>query len=95
MLRGIWRLSPESNRGTRLCRPLHNHSATQPEAAGVYPGVQVLSSVEARFGSLIVESAVEAWGPQVALGRYLGVVSTRGVGLRAEVCALLRLREMF
>ena len=26
----IWRLSPESNRGTRLCRPLHNHSATQP-----------------------------------------------------------------
>lgn len=26
----IWRLSPESNRGPRLCRPLHNHSATQP-----------------------------------------------------------------
>jgi hypothetical protein len=25
-----WRLSPESNRGQRLCRPLHNHSATQP-----------------------------------------------------------------
>ncbi len=25
-----WRLSPESNRGPRLCRPLHNHSATQP-----------------------------------------------------------------
>ena len=25
-----WRLSPESNRGTRLCRPLHDHSATQP-----------------------------------------------------------------
>jgi hypothetical protein len=23
-----WRLGPESNRGTRLCRPLHNHSAT-------------------------------------------------------------------
>ena len=27
---GKWRLSPESNRGPRLCRPLHNHSATQP-----------------------------------------------------------------
>ncbi len=25
-----WRLGPESNRGRRLCRPLHNHSATQP-----------------------------------------------------------------
>lgn len=25
-----WRLGPESNRGPRLCRPLHNHSATQP-----------------------------------------------------------------
>jgi signal transduction histidine kinase len=28
-----WRLSPESNRGTRLCRPLHDHSATQPGGA--------------------------------------------------------------
>lgn len=27
----IWRLGSESNRRTRLCRPLHNHSATQPE----------------------------------------------------------------
>ena len=25
-----WRLRPESNRRPRLCRPLHNHSATQP-----------------------------------------------------------------
>ncbi len=25
-----WRLGPESNRGRRLCRPQHNHSATQP-----------------------------------------------------------------
>ncbi len=33
-----WRLSPESNRGSRLCRPLHNHSATQPIAqSGGYP----------------------------------------------------------
>ncbi len=30
MSTGQWRLSPESNRGTRLCRPLHDHSATQP-----------------------------------------------------------------
>lgn len=30
----IWRLSPESNRGPRLCRPLHNHSATQPTLHG-------------------------------------------------------------
>ena len=29
-----WRLGPESNRGTRLCRPLHNHSATQPRVFG-------------------------------------------------------------
>src|SRR5690606_3098763 len=28
---GIWRLGSESNRRTRLCRPLHNHSATQPK----------------------------------------------------------------
>ena len=27
----IWRLGSESNRRPRLCRPLHNHSATQPE----------------------------------------------------------------
>jgi hypothetical protein len=27
----VWRLRPESNRRTRLCRPLHNHSATQPQ----------------------------------------------------------------
>jgi hypothetical protein len=27
-----WRLGSESNRRTRLCRPLHNHSATQPES---------------------------------------------------------------
>jgi hypothetical protein len=26
----IWRLGPELNRRTRLCRPLHDHSATQP-----------------------------------------------------------------
>ena len=26
----IWRLRAESNRRTRLCRPLHDHSATQP-----------------------------------------------------------------
>ena len=25
-----WRLKTESNRRTRLCRPLHNHSAIQP-----------------------------------------------------------------
>ncbi len=28
--REIWRLGSESNRRTRLCRPLHDHSATQP-----------------------------------------------------------------
>ena len=27
-----WRRDPESNRGTRLCRPLHNHSAIAPKA---------------------------------------------------------------
>ncbi len=27
-----WRLGPELNRRTRLCRPLHSHSATQPRA---------------------------------------------------------------
>ena len=32
-----WRLGPESNRGTRLCRPVHNHSATQPKNAAIEP----------------------------------------------------------
>ena len=27
-----WRLRSESNRRPRLCRPLHNHSATQPKS---------------------------------------------------------------
>ena len=27
-----WRPGPESNRRTRLCRPLHDHSATRPRA---------------------------------------------------------------
>ena len=26
----LWRPGPESNRCTRLCRPLHDHSATRP-----------------------------------------------------------------
>ena len=26
----VWRPRPESNRGTRLCRPLRHHSATWP-----------------------------------------------------------------
>ena len=43
---GLWRLRPESNRRTRLCRPLHNHSATQPE---------ILSKKKRRDGRLIVE----------------------------------------
>ena len=30
-----WRLSPESNRGGRLCRPLHDHSATQPKPGSI------------------------------------------------------------
>ena len=29
-LQDLWRRDPESNRGTRLCRPLHNHSAIAP-----------------------------------------------------------------
>ena len=29
---GRWRLRSESNRRPRLCRPLHNHSATQPRS---------------------------------------------------------------
>ena len=27
---GVWRLKPDSNRRTRLCRPLHSPSAIQP-----------------------------------------------------------------
>lgn len=40
--REIWRPRPESNRGTRICSPLRNHSATRPwpalivEACGNY-----------------------------------------------------------
>src|SRR5690606_35130407 len=29
----LWRRDSESNRGTRLCRPLHNHSAIAPVTA--------------------------------------------------------------
>jgi hypothetical protein len=32
---GSWRLRSESNRRPRLCRPLHNHSATQPKPASI------------------------------------------------------------
>ena len=32
-----WRLGSESNRRTRLCRPLHNHSATQPAICDSFP----------------------------------------------------------
>lgn len=28
----IWRPGSESNRRTRICSPLHDHSATRPEA---------------------------------------------------------------
>ena len=30
VLEGWWRPRPESNRCTRICNPLHNHSATRP-----------------------------------------------------------------
>ena len=41
-----WRLGPESNRGTRLCRPLHNHSATQPYKceARIVPGLRQINN---------------------------------------------------
>ena len=49
-----WRLRSESNRRPRLCRPLHNHSATQPSMLcnvgavpdgknpGLFPGVSCM-----------------------------------------------------
>ena len=30
----FWRSGPESNRHTRICSPLHHHSATGPQVAG-------------------------------------------------------------
>lgn len=33
-----WRPRPESNRGTRICSPLRNHSATRPWAALIVEG---------------------------------------------------------
>ncbi len=45
---GQWRPGSESNRRTRLCRPLHNHSATWPSPSGS-PG---LLRVRPRMGSL-------------------------------------------
>ena|GEM_PF-1225936 len=32
-----WRLSPESNRGKRICNPVHSHSATQPIGTTDHP----------------------------------------------------------
>lgn len=34
---GIWRPRPESNRHSRICSPLHNHSATRPLSGTVRP----------------------------------------------------------
>jgi hypothetical protein len=31
----FWRPRPESNRRTRICSPLHHHSATRPETTYV------------------------------------------------------------
>lgn len=33
-----WRRDSESNRGTRICNPLHNHSAIAPAGACVEAG---------------------------------------------------------
>ena len=30
LFKKVWRLRPESNRRTRICSPLHDHSAPQP-----------------------------------------------------------------
>ena len=35
---GIWRRGSESNRRTRLCRPLHDHSATPPGSSAITIG---------------------------------------------------------
>ncbi len=34
----MWRSGAESNRHTRICSPLHHHSATGPESAGISVG---------------------------------------------------------
>ena len=39
-----WRLRPESNRCTRICNPLHSHSATQPFCLLHNPVTQAVSS---------------------------------------------------
>ena len=36
----VWRLRPESNRRTGLCRPLHSHSATQPSRGRILTTAQ-------------------------------------------------------
>lgn len=40
---GRWRPEPESNRRTRLCRPLRNHSAIRPNARAIKHLDRILS----------------------------------------------------
>ena len=77
-----WRRDPESNRGTRLCRPLHNHSAIAPRPktrAGNKRGKALLSPVEIWSGRRVSNSRPIPWQgialptellPQIADANY-------------------------
>ena len=61
----FWRRSPESNRGTRLCRPLHNHSATPPGGHHLFGGLkrqgEALASPEIWSGRRGSNSRPQPW----------------------------------
>ncbi len=44
-----WRLSPESNRGKRICNPVHSHSATQPSVVNIHAKTRPDMERETRF----------------------------------------------
>ncbi len=64
---GSWRLRSESNRRPRLCRPLHNHSATQPKPLSIASiGWLVMPRVSRTSKPHGVQAADRRYGQPVA-----------------------------
>ena len=77
-----WRLRPESNRCTRICNPLHSHSATQPFFLINIPASRAVSSTPGT-----IPDAVSLKKPSVEKGpkgycfpaKVMNLVLSRGI----------------